>query len=211
MGGDVCDVHNRHRANTKIRNTLGNKVNQLKENLPALPRAIAQYICVFAIVLWLGSFSVYSAFIVRVGAKVVGGLEQGYVTQKVTDGLNVLAAVMLVCMAVDILLHRKYIAKILLALRGLGFVTIAVSLVLLLYFHNQLDALLDAETMAKPPHAQFSPLHQNYQLTITFMWCACVVDLAIMLHGHRAAAAAKARNTNHATSQDKSPNAPPNS
>jgi hypothetical protein len=176
-------------------------VNQLKQNLPALPRAIAQYICVLSVVLWLGSFSVYSAFIVRVGAKVVGGLEQGYVTQKVTDGLNVLAAVMLVCLAIDILLHRKYIAKLLLGLRGLSLITIAISLVLLLYFHNQLDALLDPETLDKPIHAKFSPLHQNYQMTITFMWCACIADLAIMLHGHRAAAVAKAKSLTDASQQ----------
>ena len=155
-----------------------------KQIRTSLPCALQQYIAVAAIVVWLGGFSFYAVHVLRVGGHIVGHLEQGYVTQKVTDTLNIIATVMLICVAVDIAVHLRYIAKPVLAIRGLGFVVMLASLCLLFVIHNQLDALLDLETFRKPKYGEFHPHHQNYQMTMTFFWCGCVAELAFMLHGH---------------------------
>ena len=77
-----------------------------------------------------------------------------------------------------------------------------VSLCLLFVIHNQLDALLDPQTLASPPGKPFRPLHSRYRLTATFLWCAAVAELALMLYGHRAKAAASGSKTAQAAASD---------
>ena len=162
-------------------------------------RPIQQYASVVAIVLWLGGFTFYATLVVPSGELVVGRVPQGYVTQRVTDGLNVIGCVLLLFMLVDLMLHRKYLSPWAMRARCLGLVVFGVGLVMLFELHNHMDALMDRTTLAKPDRVVFKPMHQRYQMIFTFMWMATVLELAMMLHGHQRRAVAE-----HAPSQSNS-------
>jgi arginine exporter protein ArgO len=148
-------------------------------------RPIQQYASVAAIVLWLGGFTFYASIVVPIGEQVVGGLPQGYVTQRVTDRINVIGLVMILMIAADIWGHRKHMAKPILWARLVSATVFAVGLVMLVFLHDQMDLLLDMETKSRPDRSVFKPMHQRYQMTMTFMWLATVFELGAMMHGHR--------------------------
>jgi len=164
----------------------------VKDDLPGLPRAGWQYLAVGAVAMWLGGFTFYASVVIDIGADVVGHFDQGYITQRATRALDTIAAVMLVFVAIDIWLHRKHLARSIMGLRLLAFVIMLISVILLFVLHDKLDALIDPQMMKRPPRELFRPLHSHYRKAVTFLWCAAVVEFALMLYGHRAKAAALA-------------------
>ena len=51
-------------------------------------KAVARYLAVVSLALWIGGLSFYALVVVPVGTDVIGGTEQGFVTQRVTGWLN---------------------------------------------------------------------------------------------------------------------------
>ena len=142
---------------------------------------LQRVVTTFAVTLWFGGFTLYTAYIVRVGSRIVGGVPQGYVTQQVTDMLNVLAAIMVGAVIVDIAASWRGTSKWMRSLQCTAWLVMAVSLVGLIIVHNMMDALLDPATLAKPDHDAFSPLHQGYQMISTFQWFASLAYIAQLL------------------------------
>ncbi|MGY8769614.1 MAG: hypothetical protein ACKVH8_14450 [Pirellulales bacterium] len=153
--------------------------------LKKLAYGTQQYVTLLSIVLWLGGFTFYAACVVRVGSFVVGGTEQGYVTQLVTNALQSIAVVMLCLVLVDICLYARTNLKAVTLLRIIGWLVMAVSTAILFVVHAQMDALLNVSTMESPEDSLFSPLHQRYQFVITFYWFASMFELGLLLHTHK--------------------------
>src|SRR5262245_18534966 len=55
-----------------------------------MTRTIRAYVALAAWALWMGGFAFYFGVVVPTGGKVIGGSEQGYVTQQVTSWLNLI-------------------------------------------------------------------------------------------------------------------------
>lgn len=136
---------------------------------------------IFAIALWFGGFTFYTACVLRIGSKVVGGLTQGFVTQRVMRVLELLAAVMVVAVIIDIATHWKRIGRWLRTLQCVAWSTMAASLIGIVLIHNKMDPLLDPGAFAKPDHEAFSPFHQAYQFISTCMWVATVVYVLLVV------------------------------
>ena len=148
-------------------------------------RFIQQQLSLAAIVLWLGGFTFYASFVVPAGERVVGGLDQGYVTQQVTDRLNAIGGLMVLGVLVDMVVHRKYFAQGWWWARCFSAAVFMAGLVMVVLWHDRMDALLDLDKFSRPDRKAFAPLHQQYLLAMTFMWLACVFEWCAMLHGHR--------------------------
>jgi len=134
-----------------------------------------------AVALWFGGFTFYTACVVRVGSKIAGGLTQGYVTQRVTDVLNVLAAIMITTVIIDIAVHWNRVGRWLRLGQCVAWLVMAASVIGVVVVHRQMDVLLDPSTLARPDHDAFKPLHQRYQLISTFLWFATVAYMALMV------------------------------
>lgn len=145
---------------------------------------LQRVVTVFAIALWFGGFTFYTASVVRIGSKVVGGLTQGYVTEKVTRVLEVLAAVMVVAVIIDIATHWKRVGRWMRTLQSVAWSTMALSLVAVVLIHNRMDHLIDPITRAKPDPEAFSPLHQAYQFISTCLWIATVAYVLMLVRNH---------------------------
>jgi len=142
---------------------------------------IQRVLTTIAVALWFGGFTIYTAFVVKVGSRVVGGLEQGYITQQVTDTLQVFAAIMIVAVALDIAVHWRRTNRLMRTLQSVAWMFMLGSLVGLVIVHSQMDELLDLATFARPDHGPFRPLHQRYQLISTILWFATLAYIALMV------------------------------
>ena len=47
----------------------------------------------FAWAIWWGGLSFYALFVVPIGTEIVGGFEQGFITQRVTNWLNAIGVI----------------------------------------------------------------------------------------------------------------------
>ena len=73
----------------------------------ALKRDIRLYCAIMAWSIWLGGFTFYFGVVVSVGGGIVGGTEQGFVTQQVTTRLNLIGVASLVILLWNALAGRS--------------------------------------------------------------------------------------------------------
>lgn len=133
-----------------------------------------RFLVVAALMFWQGGFTFYASVVVPFG-QAVFGMEQGFVTQRVTNSLNVAGAAALAILAWDVLYDggsgwRK-------SLRWGTWFVMAAALAALIVLHPRLDGLLDAEQMRLLNRAAFTPLHRIYLWVSTIQWAAMLVYL----------------------------------
>ncbi len=146
--------------------------------------ALQRFITHVAIAIWFGGFTCYTAFILRIGSDVIGGLQQGYITTRVTVVLNYLACAMLAAMAVDLwMLRRRKGWYVKLNLYG-SWIAILLSQIWLFVLHSQMLQQLDAASLLKPEREFFRPLHSSYQLASTVIWVSCLIYIGFALYSY---------------------------
>jgi len=144
-----------------------------------------RFLVVSAIAFWLGGFTFYAAVVVPVGADVLGSHQvQGFVTQQVTNWLNVAGVCALPILFVNALVFSRHRAGWLRWLSLLTLIAMSLVEVELIALHPVLDRLLVAS-----PHRQileqgrFDRLHDVYLISTTVQWfigllhvaCVCVL------------------------------------
>ena len=135
----------------------------------ALITIVRRLLVLTALMFWTGGFTFYAAVVVPVGAEVLGShREQGYITQKVSNYLNVSGAVALLLLAWDAAATRDS-SPWRCRSRWLTWLGMALSLAALVALHLHLDALLAHESSAFPV-SEFRPLHRLYLWTSTEQW-----------------------------------------
>lgn len=131
---------------------------------------------VMALMVWQGGFMFYGAVVVPVGAEVLGShREQGFVTQRVTNYLNVAGAVALAVWCWDIITGHAAGGQ---RLRWIGWGLLVVLLGVLVCLHPRLDDLLDADGFRILDRTGYRRLHQWYLAVSTIQW-----SVAILLAG----------------------------
>jgi len=129
-----------------------------------------------ALMVWQGGFMFYGAVVVPVGSEVLGShLQQGFVTQSVTNYLNLIEAVALAVWCWDITTGRAAGG---LRLRWIGWGLLVVLLGVLVWLHPRLDALLNADGFRILDRPSYRRLHQWYLAVSTIQW-----SVAILLAG----------------------------
>ena len=139
---------------------------------------VRYFFALAAITLWLGGLTFYAAFVVPIGSSIHGSMQQGLVTQVVTNRLNVVGVVAIGLLGWQCWSVRSW------WLRGTWCLLVAVQLALFAA-HLPLDAMLDAEQVSVTDPDQFYQLHRVYLILTTVQWLAGTLHLwglAKLLH-----------------------------
>lgn len=146
---------------------------------------LRRFLVVVALLFWQGGFTFYAAVVVPVGQHVHGHLRQGFVTQQVTDYLNLAGAAGLAVLICDQLAARDPSAARR-WMRWLLWGGMIAGLALLFGLHARMDELLQADGMIVLDRQMFRPRHRIYLWISTLQWACGLLYLWLMLAAWRA-------------------------
>jgi hypothetical protein len=147
---------------------------------------LRRYLVLIALMFWQGGFTFYVSVVVPVGTAVLGSaLRQGFITRRVTEWLNVSAAVALVILALDLLLCQETSRRTAWARRGL-WLFMAACQALLFRLHAVLNGMMIEQGRIVTDAEAFYPVHRAYLWGHTAQWFAGLVFIALTLMAWRA-------------------------
>ena len=139
-----------------------------------------------ALMFWQGGFLFYAAVVVPIGQEVLGShKEQGFITQRVTNYLNLSGAVALAILAWDMTACRDGSAWRS-WLRWTCWLAMLATLLWLLWLHPRLDDLLDVSTRDIIEGRAFRAQHRIYLWVSTAQWIWGVLFAILTLAAWRA-------------------------
>ncbi len=136
---------------------------------------IRRMLLLVSLMFWQGGFMFYGGVVVPVGARVLGSeTTQGFITQSVTNYLNLAGAVCLIVW-LEHLWHerRNGVSKLEWGLWSVA----ALSAMGLAGIHVQMDQLLAVESASVLDPQRFGRLHRIYLVTSTLQWLASLALL----------------------------------
>jgi hypothetical protein len=133
-------------------------------------RFIRLYLALAGWAFWMGGFAFYFAVVVPTGGKVLGGSEQGFVTQHVTHWLNLIGMAALALMLWDAIARRSRLLLV-------SWTLLAILQVGLLVMHRQLDVLIDAPARAVTNDTRFHAWHEWYESVATIQFVVGLIYL----------------------------------
>ena len=145
-----------------------------------------RFVVIAALGLWLGGFTVYTAFVIRIGHRQIPGGRFGFVTGEVTSVLDILGAVAAGVAILHLALGWRRLG------RGGRWAALATALTLTgalvgdVLTHAQLDGLLNYQARTISDPGRFETLHERYELFATVAWAAGLLHLFSLLSGWRA-------------------------
>jgi hypothetical protein len=150
--------------------------------------SIRRFLVLSALMFWQGGFTFYSAVVVPVGKDVLGShRDQGFITQRVTNYLNLAGAIALLPLAWDASVagSRSYWWRLVRWARWFSWGGMAMALVVLFWLHLRLDALLDPEAFQILDRKAFRVAHQSYLIISTFQWGCAILYAALVISAWR--------------------------
>jgi hypothetical protein len=110
---------------------------------------------------WWGGIFFYAVVVVPIGTEAIGAVEQGFLTQQVSQMHNGLSILFLLCLLVEAIRSRSV---------GVGAIvaTLALNLVLMFVWHSHLTHAMDFEKRAVP--ATFYNQHAVYLWLFAAQW-----------------------------------------
>lgn len=147
---------------------------------------VRRFLFVSAVAFWLGGFTFYAGVVIHVGGRVLGShVRQGFITQQVTNWLNLAGVVALAVMlwnAASVWSTRGRARRRALALSWLVMTLVQVAL---LGIHPMMDRLLDASGRQVLDDDHFGRLHFAYVAGSTLQWAAGLVHVFCAVAGSR--------------------------
>ena len=147
--------------------------------------SVARRALVLAVLLfWQGGFTFYGAVVVHVGQDVLGShTRQGFVTQRVTEWLNLAGVVALAVMLWNLWAvwpAKGRVVRWLLLATWIGMAALQAELFAL---HPVMDRLLDATAREVLDYDRFDALHRVYLLSSSAQWAAGVLHVWCVMAG----------------------------
>ncbi len=141
---------------------------------------LRRFLLLVSIAFWQGGFMFYGGVVVPTGTAVLGSeVEQGFITQAVTNYLNLAGGVCVALWGLTIWLDaRRPIIK-----RACWSMWLAITAALgvLVALHVPMDRLLNVADRTVFDEAKFRGLHQAYLTTISLQWAVCLLLLLLTL------------------------------
>jgi len=133
---------------------------------------LRQYIILLAFALWQGGFFFYVSFVVSIGTDELGSaMEQGFITRRVTQKLNVLGAIVLVLFLCENRGWGRWSMWWCMVLMQVG----------LFYLHPRMESLLEIDVHHVIDRPRFYRMHRFYLWMSTFQWAFAMVWLFLTL------------------------------
>ena len=136
-------------------------------------QVMARFLSLCAFAFWQGGFVFYSGVVVPIGSDELGDTVQGFITRRVTHGLNLGGVCCLGLMLLDWCINLRN-CRFSFVLLGL-WVVMGVGQAVLIAAHPWMDQLLDPETISISDRKTFRLRHQIYLWTSTVMWATSLV------------------------------------
>jgi hypothetical protein len=144
-----------------------------------------RFLLIVCIAFWQGGFMFYGGVVVPIGASVLGSeVEQGFITQAVTNYLNCAGAVCVVVWGVMLALDTSPLSWLRRACWTL-WSGLVISLGILIGLHVLMDRSLDIPGRNVLDEAKFLRLHGAYIATSTAQWLISLGLLALTLNAWR--------------------------
>lgn len=142
---------------------------------------VTRFAALAAFAFWQGGFVVYAAVVVPIGSDELGDTVQGFVTRRVTQGLNLAGFTALLLWLADRLVVGRpgWCWWVLWGLMVIGQVALAV-------MHPVLDSMLEPATISILNREAFRPLHRVYLWTSSVLWALSLVWLWLIASGELA-------------------------
>lgn len=153
-------------------------------------RAVFRTAWLVAYAFWQGGFTFYGGVVVPVGTRLLGSTtQQGFITQSVTNYLNLAGLVALALWFLELYLLERWRGEEPTRheafARWLLWWGLAIALAAQFALHARMDGLLDAVSYEVRDPWQFHWLHRAYLMTSTGQWLAGVILLALSTAGSR--------------------------
>ncbi len=129
-----------------------------------------RYLLILALAFWLGGLTFYALVVVPIGADILGSTGQGFITQRVTNQLNLIGAGVLAMLLANVFVRR---GRLLTA----TWLVPAATQVALFTMHPWLDGMLDATTQEIADGELFYKRHGMYLDVTAVQWAALLVHL----------------------------------
>jgi magnesium-transporting ATPase (P-type) len=153
--------------------------NTLAESpLKRLGAILFRTLVIATFALWFGGFTFYVAFVVPIGNDVLGSARtQGFITQQVTNWLNVVCG-----FAIGLMILETIRGRIVLSIRGrwteIAMLVLMIgSLIVLIWLHPIMDEMIDVADESITDETRFYGLHRIYLWVSTFQWIVAWVWL----------------------------------
>src|SRR5262245_34949825 len=127
-----------------------------------------RFVCLAAIAFWMGGFTFYALVVIPIGSRLLGSVQQGLITQQVTQWMN-LSGVLALCILLPGVRRKPMVIG--------SWLVMAISLAALYWLHPRLDALIDSSARELFDDRQFYRWHQLYLATVAIQWGAALVHL----------------------------------
>ena len=139
-------------------------------------------LAILLLAVWWGGFTFYALVVVPTGHRVLHSkVRQGFITQQVTNKLNVLGGVTLAVLLWQTMANRRQHASP--ARRRVAWISWAVlafTLGVLVWMHPHLDAMLDPVARSVTDDNRFYEWHRWYLLVATAQWLAGLAHLTAL-------------------------------
>jgi hypothetical protein len=146
---------------------------------------VRRWLLLWALMFWQGGFTFYGGVVVPVGSDVLGSeREQGFITRKVTNYLNLAGAVALAVWGWDLSAGRG-MSPGGRRFRWAIWCGLVLSLALLVWLHPRLDDLLAPEDVMVLDRRRFRSLHERYLIVSTVQWVGCLLLTALTIRAWR--------------------------
>ena len=163
-------------------------------------RQTIHVLAVLAWALWMGGFTFFTSVSLRVAHKVLSETQEfGFVTQVVTDRLNVIGLVAALLLLAQLAAHWQVLVRWRRLLLGITWFILAVTLAYLFHLHHAIAVLVDFEQRVVVDFETFGPVHRRYKQVASVQWLTAVFHLTVMLTASRSEAKLQPKGTGSTT------------
>jgi len=130
----------------------------------------------------MGGFTFFTSVSLRVAHKVLSEAQEfGYVTQVVTDRLNVIGLIAVLSLLAQLAAHWQVLVRWRRFVLGITWLILAITLAYLFNLHHALAATVDFAQRVVVDADTFEVVHRRYKQVASVQWLAAVLHLTVML------------------------------
>jgi hypothetical protein len=145
-------------------------------------RYLSRLATVLTMSLWWGGLTFYALFVVPTGVDVLGGeTEQGFITQRVSNIINLCGLLALAVLLVHAAASWRSIGRFAKITLSTTWLITAAAQTALFLMHPHLDALLDVPSHSIIEPSSFHRLHELYLTVTTIAWSAALLHLVAII------------------------------